>query len=87
MDLDMQKYLQLTTSSVIIAFTYFIGIFIILITKQIDLSDENTYRLFIIVTIFVMGNAFIIFYIGFKKIQRITRGLKKILYNLENKNN
>ena len=53
--IDMQKYLQLTSTSIIICFSYLIGGFIVLITNQINLADTNIYRLLIIITTFVFN--------------------------------
>ena len=83
LDLDMQKYLQLTTTSVIIAFSYFIGVFIVIITNQIDFSNQSIYRLFVIVTIFILGYSSVLFIVGFKKIQRISKAIRSML-NKEN---
>ncbi len=79
LDLDMQKYLQLTTTSIIIAFSYSIGIFIVIITNQADLKDPEIYALFIIVTVFVLGYTSALFILGFNKIQRISESIRHIL--------
>jgi len=39
LDLQFQKYLTIASTSVIIAFTYFIGISIAIFAKQIKLND------------------------------------------------
>lgn len=79
LDLDMQKYLQLTTTSIVIAFSYSIGIFIVIITNQADLKDPEIYALFIIVTVFVLGYTSALFILGFNKIQRISESIRYIL--------
>lgn len=79
LDLDMQKYLQLTTTSIVIAFSYFIGIFIVIITNQVDLKDHKIYTLFIIVTVFVRGYSSALFISGLNKIQRISESIRNML--------
>jgi len=39
LDLQFQKYLVIASTSVIISFTYFVGIIIAILTKQIILND------------------------------------------------
>lgn len=82
LDLDMQKYLQLASTSIVIFFSYFIGVFIVIITNQIDLNDESVFRLFLIMTIFVLGYASILFFLGFNKIQRISKVIRSMLDNI-----
>ena len=79
LDLEMQKYLQLTSTSIIILFSYFIGVFIVFITDQINFTNQNIYRLFILVTVNVLGYTAILFFIGFKKIQRISKAIKEVM--------
>ena len=79
LDLDMQKYLQLASVSIVMCFSYFIGIFIVFITNQINFENENIYRLFIVTTVFVLGYTSILFFIGFKKIQRISKAIRAML--------
>lgn len=81
LDLDMQKYLQLTSTSVIIFFSYFIGVFIVIITNQVDFENPVVYRLFIIMTVFILGYTSVLFFLGFKKIQRISKAIKNMLDN------
>ena len=79
LDSDMQKYLQLTSTSVVLGFSYFVGVFIVIITNQVDFSNPNVYRLFIIVTIFVLGYTSFLFIKGYNKIQRISNAIRGIL--------
>lgn len=81
----MQKYLQLASTSIVISFSYFIGVFVVVITNQIDFTNTNIYRLFIIVTIFILGYTSILFFVGFKKIQLISKTVRDMLENF-NKN-
>ena len=75
----MQKYLQLTTTSVVICFTYFIGIFVIIITNQVDFTNVKIHRLFMMVTIFVLGYTSILFFSGFIKIKRISKAIRDMM--------
>ena len=78
LDLDMQKYLQLASTSVIIFFSYFIGVFIIYITDQIDFSNREVYRLLIITSIFFLGYSALLFIIGFNRIRKITLAIRNM---------
>lgn len=42
LDLDMQKYLQLTTTSIVITFTYLIGVFMRVTLKMYDYGQDLT---------------------------------------------
>ena len=79
LDLDMQKYLQLASTSIIIGFSYFVGVFIITTTNQIDFMNSNIYKLFIVTTVFILGYTSIWFFLAFKKIQRISKAIRKML--------
>ncbi|MBI4983125.1 hypothetical protein HZC32_00570 [Candidatus Woesearchaeota archaeon] len=43
LDLQYNKYLQYYNTAIIILFTYFIGVFIAFITKQIDISKPGQF--------------------------------------------
>jgi len=75
----MQKYLQLASTSIVICFSYIIGVFIVVISNQIDLTNQNIYKLFIIITIFILGYTSILFFVGFKKIQRVSKAIRNML--------
>ena len=79
LDIEMQKYLQLTSTSVIIFFSYFVGVFIIYITNQIDFINPNTYRLLIITSILFLGYPALLFIIGFNRIKRISIAIRNML--------
>ncbi len=81
LDLDMQKYLQLASTSIVICFSYLIGVFIVIITNQFNFENPGIYRLFVVVTVFVLGYTSILFFVGFKKIQRISKAVRDMLDN------
>ena len=79
LNLDMQKYLQLASTSIVIGFSYFVGVFIVYITNQIDFANSNIYRLFVLVSVFVLGYTSILFIIGYNKIRRISQAAREML--------
>ena len=54
LDLQYNKYLQYSTTSVIILFTYLIGLALAFITQQIDYKDPASLVLSVIVTTLVV---------------------------------
>lgn len=85
LDLDMQKYLQLAVTSIVIGFSYFVGVFIVYITNQIDFKNPDIYRLFVLVSMFVLGYTSILFIRGYNKIRRISKAARQMLEEV-NKN-
>jgi len=77
--LDMQRFLLLISISAMIFFTYGIGVYLGFLTNGIDLKNENNFRLFIAVTLFIIGYAFLIFLRGYKRIKRISNAIRKDL--------
>jgi ABC-type multidrug transport system fused ATPase/permease subunit len=75
----MQKYLQLASTSVVIGFSYFAGIFIVFITNQIDFRNSDIFRLFVLISVFVLGYTSILFIIGYNKIRRISKAAREML--------
>jgi len=55
LDLQFQKYLTIASTSIIIAFTYFVGAGIALLTKQINLSDFINVGVLIVVSFGILG--------------------------------
>jgi len=55
LDLQFQKYLVIASTSIIIAFTYFIGVGIAILTKQVDLSDSINLGVLIIISFGILG--------------------------------
>ena len=55
LDLQFQKHLTIASTSIIIAFTYFVGAGIALLTKQINLSDFINVGVLIVVSFGILG--------------------------------
>lgn len=51
LDIDYQRNLQYFTTTIIITFTYFIGVVIAFLTKQINYKNINQMVLFVFITI------------------------------------
>lgn len=78
LDLQYNKYLQYLNTSIIILFTYFIGISIAFITKQVDYSNINQLLLVILISIAV-SSIVVIFILRFKEgLLNITKEIKEL---------
>lgn len=55
LDLHYNKYLQYFNTSIIIVFTYFIGLIISLLTRQINLADSRHLFLLILFSLLFLG--------------------------------
>lgn len=78
LDLQYNKYLQYYNTSIIILFTYVIGVAIAFITKQIDYRNMNQIGLVGIISIAVVS-IIIIFMLEMKDhIQNIPNKIKKL---------
>lgn len=62
LDLQFQKYLSIASTSVIIAFTYFIGVGIAVFSQQIKLDDFNNMGALFVISAGVLGTCAIIFF-------------------------
>ncbi|MEK6873982.1 MAG: hypothetical protein AABW91_03980 [Nanoarchaeota archaeon] len=62
LDLQFQKYLIVASTSVIIAFTYVIGLGIAVLSKQIRLDDFNIMGAIFVISAGVLGICSIIFF-------------------------
>jgi len=51
LDLQYNKYLQYYNTSIIILFTYFIGVGIAFITKQIDINEPKQFLSLLVISI------------------------------------
>lgn len=80
LDIEYNKYLQFLTSSIIILFTYFIGLFIALITRGIDYTNKNHLILMVIISIAFISIATIL-------LLRFKRKMRNIIIELENLKN
>ncbi len=76
LDLEHQKYLQFYTTTIIIIFTYFIGVGISLLTKQIK-PDQIIALL--IISIIIIGIATAFLYSFNSNIKRISEEIKKLI--------
>ena len=55
LDLQFQKYLTIASTSVIIAFTYFIGVGVAIFSKQIKLNDFISMGSLLVISAGVIG--------------------------------
>jgi hypothetical protein len=69
----------LSSTSAIVGFTYFMGVFVVIITGQIDITNVINLRLLIIVSVFVIGFASIFFLRGYNKVKRISRAIRTMI--------
>lgn len=75
LDANLQKYLQIVSGSIIILFTYIIGIFIAYVTGQLDINNFFTLSVLIITTLLVFGTFYLIFKHSRNKIRKILKDL------------
>jgi hypothetical protein len=80
LDAELQKYFQISSTSIIIGFTYLIGIIIALFSNQINLTILSNLLVLITVSTIVLGLVSIFFINSIIKIKRIMKAIK----NLEN---
>ena len=78
LDLQFQKYLTISSTSIIIAFTYFIGVGITFFTKQIKLNDFVDISLLFIVSVLVLGICFSLFFNAIFHLRNIPEVVKEI---------
>jgi len=78
LDAELQKYLIIASTSAIIGFTYFIGLTIATLSKQINLNDSNQLILLMSISSITLG--IVIYYLinSINKINRITKAIKKL---------
>ena len=55
LDLQFQKYLTIASTSIIITFTYLIGVVISILTKQINLNDFISMGVLIVISFGILG--------------------------------
>ena len=78
LNLHYNKNLQYFNTTTIILFTYFIGLTIALLTKQINFLDHRHLYLFSLVSIIVLG-PLVIFLLYFKNnMKKVVKGIKKL---------
>ncbi len=78
LDLQFQKYLVISSTSIIVAFTYLIGVSIAILTKQIKLDDFFSVGVLIIVSFGILGVCSIFFFDASFHIRNIPRIVKSI---------
>jgi len=78
LDLNYNKYLQYYTTSIIILFTYFIGVILSFITKQIDYKNNSQIMLVEVISIAVIS-ILVILLLNFKThLKNIPNEIKKL---------
>ena len=83
LDLQFQKNLIIASTSVIIAFTYGIGVGIVIITQQIRFNDFVIMAIFFIISAAVLGTCMAFLLNSIFHIKNIPRILKEKLPNRE----
>ena len=83
LDLHFQKYLIIASTSVLVAFTYIIGVVIAFLAKQIKLDNSNTISIFLALSGTVLGFCSIIFFNALYHIKNIPKVVKNLLTNLQ----
>jgi len=78
LDTEFQKYLIIASTSAIMGFTYFIGLTIATLSKQIDLNNPN--QLILLMSISSITLSVVLYYSinSINKIKRITKAIKKL---------
>ncbi len=78
LDLHFQKYLIVSSTSIIIVFTYLIGVYIAIITKQVNLNDIFPILILITISIAVIGTCSVFFFKSQFHIKRILELIKDL---------
>jgi len=78
LDLQYQKYLMIASASLIVSFTYLIGVSISFITKQIRLDNLVDMVILVIFSSAILGICVIIFLRAFFHMENIILILKEI---------
>ncbi len=78
LDLYFQKHLVIASTSIIIAFTYLVGVGIALLTKQIKLHDFTSIKVVVIFSILIISSCIILFIKASYQIRNISEILKTI---------
>jgi low affinity Fe/Cu permease len=78
LDLNYNKYLQYYNTTIILLFTYIIGIAITVITKQFDYKDTKQLLVVVIISIALIS-IFVLLLLSFKKHMRnVLKEFKKL---------
>ncbi len=78
LDLQFQKYLTISSTSVIIMFTYVIGVVIAFLTKQIKLNDFVIMGILFVISAGVFGIGSVLFFKSLFHLKNIPEVLKEI---------
>ncbi len=78
LDLQFQKYLTIASTSIIIAFTYFIGVGITILTKQVNLNDFISVGVLMVISFGILGICSALFFNAVFHIKNIPRVIKEI---------
>ena len=78
LDLQFQKYLIVSSTSILLAFTYLIGIGIAIITKQIKLNDYFIMGVLIVISMAVLGICSVVFFNALFHLKNIPKVIKNI---------
>ena len=78
LDLQFQKYLIIASTSLIIAFTYFIGVGIAILTKQINFSDFITMGVLFVISSGILGICSALLFDAIFHIKNIPKVLRDI---------
>ena len=78
LDLQFQKYLTLASTSIIIMFTYLIGVGIAILTKQVNLKDFIVMGILFVISIGILGICSALFFKALFHLKNIPEALKEI---------
>ena len=81
LDLNFQKYLVMVSTSIIVAFTYFIGVGIALLTKQIMFNNTVAMIILGIFSVAILGSCAFFFFKGLTNIESILKLIKDLKLN------
>ena len=78
LDLQFQKYLTIASTSIIIAFTYFVGVGISILTKQVNLSDFISAGVLMVISLGILGICSSLFFNAVFHLRNIPKVVKEI---------
>ena len=78
LDLQFQKYLIIASTSVVIAFTYAIGVGVALFAKQIKLDDFISMGALFVISAGILGSCSILFFNAIFHLKNIPQVLKEL---------
>ncbi len=78
LNLQFQKYLVIASTSIIIGFTYFIALFISIISKQISFQETTSILIVIVLSTGIIGLSIISFLNSISHLNKIINILKNL---------